>query len=237
MRRKIALMSAICIAVLLFSASVSTFADSTYADIRDKYLAQQYPTLCRGDEGEQVTDMQHRLSELGYLTADDVDGKYGPKTANAVSSFREINGLEGSGDTADSSFLVRLYGSSAKQYSEPYLIMKIPSSSYGQWKSSGNKLAMRVKVQNASLNRTVKAFKIYMYATDIWGERLYGDTTVYYETTKKTVKPGETVYCNYVYLPQRKDIDRVYVGIYQVICTDGTLREADKVDYSYWIID
>ena len=60
--------------------------------------SQLYPdrNLYDGCEGDDVKDVQQRLKDLGYLT-DKVDGKYGPKTAEAMRQFQLKNGLSGTG--------------------------------------------------------------------------------------------------------------------------------------------
>ena len=75
-----------------------------------------------------------------------------------------------------------------------------------------------------------------MYAEDVWGNRIYGDNTVYYKTTSKSVAPGITTYCDYITLPDRSRIDTVYVGIKKVIFSDGTVHENSSIDYWHWKI-
>lgn len=122
-------------------------------------------------------------------------------------------------------------------YEELYVPLVIESNARGEWnKVSGDKLNMRVKVTNTSRVNTVKAFELYMYAEDVWGERIYGDTTIYYATTTKKVAPGKSVFSDYMTLPDRSRISTVYVGIKKIIFTDGTIRENDSMNYSYWNI-
>ena len=54
-----------------------------------------YPTLENGSRGEDVTALQARLIELGYLD-DDADGIFGPNTEGAVRAAREAAGLDDS---------------------------------------------------------------------------------------------------------------------------------------------
>ncbi len=51
-----------------------------------------YGQMIMGDRGTSVTEMQERLSELGYY-AGDVDGAYGNQTRHAVELFQYQNGL------------------------------------------------------------------------------------------------------------------------------------------------
>lgn len=67
--------------------------------------------------------------------------------------------------------------------------LEFDDESRGEWKKlSGDKLQVRFQVTNTS-SKTVKGFELYVYATDIWGERIYGETTYYYWTTVKKIAP------------------------------------------------
>lgn len=69
---------------------------STYDAIMDpnaKYYAAQ-----KGDEGDDISQLQNRLYELGYLaTADLITGNFGDSTEAAVLKLQEVNGLEPDG--------------------------------------------------------------------------------------------------------------------------------------------
>jgi len=137
-----------------------------------------------------------------------------------------------------SSYLVPAYDSyDDYEYDEPYMPLTFPEGSRGEWKyKDGNKISMRVKVTNSSRALTVTAFEIYMYAEDVWGDRIYGDTTVYYDTTTKTVAPGSTAFSDYITMPQRSEIYKIYAGVKKVRLSDGTTRENSTIDYSNWTI-
>ena len=100
-----------------------------------------------------------------------------------------------------------------------------------------DRIRMRVKVTNTAKRKTIKAFEMYMYAVDVWGDPIYGEDMVYYGTTEKTVSPGQTVYSDYITMPDKSQVDTVYAGIHKIIYTDGTIKEASPVDYYYWEID
>lgn len=107
----------------------------------------------------------------------------------------------------------------------------------GQWeKTSNNRMKFRCKVYNHHSSKTIKAFELYIYATNVWGERLYGETSVYYGTTTREIKPGGNAYSDYLVIPQRNSIDQVYVGVKRVVYTDGTQETTEDVDYRYWTI-
>ena len=105
---------------------------------------------------------------------------------------------------------------------------------YMQWQSlDNNRLKVRFKVTNESSTKTVKAFELYVYAEDVWGERLYGDTTVYPGTTEKKIKPGETVYSDYIVIPDRRSISTICCRISRIAFTDGIVREYSSSEKEY----
>lgn len=74
--------------------------------------AQKY-TVAQGASGDDVTDLQERLRELGYL--DKVTGNFGELTAKAVQSFQQYNGLTGDGKVGQKTREL-LYSADAKAY-------------------------------------------------------------------------------------------------------------------------
>jgi peptidoglycan hydrolase-like protein with peptidoglycan-binding domain len=69
-------------------------------------------TLKKGDSGSEVTKMQKRLRELGYISFA-ADGKFGSGTRTGVIAFQKANKLSADG-VAGSGTLTLLYSSSAK---------------------------------------------------------------------------------------------------------------------------
>jgi hypothetical protein len=55
-------------------------------------------TLQEGDSGAQVKHLQEALISLGYLSAGQADGSFGPTTKSAVQAFQKDNGLSQDGD-------------------------------------------------------------------------------------------------------------------------------------------
>ncbi len=87
----------------------------------------------------------------------------------------------------------RLFRGSAEPYTEPPFSLEIFSVSNGQWENvSGDRLKMRIQVRNVANYRTVKAFELYMYATDVWGERIYGEDQIYYGYDHEEHRPRKT---------------------------------------------
>ena len=77
-------------------------------------IAVSYTTLSDGSSGNEVTALQNRLIELGYMTGK-ADGKYGKTTSNAVKLFQKTLGLKQTG-AATAALQKELYSSSAKKY-------------------------------------------------------------------------------------------------------------------------
>ncbi len=93
-------------AVLILSILIiATFAAGTFYineniySVQAKEHAELQPDvriLYWGSEGEDVREVQSRLSEWGYYVGD-VDGIYGPATYRAVRRFQRENGLDEDG--------------------------------------------------------------------------------------------------------------------------------------------
>lgn len=210
--------------------------------------ALQGVTLRLGDDNNKVLTVKRRMQELGYYrpTAT-VDGRFNDMMVDRLKQFQRNNWISETG-VVDARTLEELYSASPVRgefYVAPtptpkpegkYMLV-LPRGGNGQWKeASGDKLQMRVQVKNESRRRTVEAFKLHIYSTDIWGERDPEEGVVYTSTTIKDVKPGKTAYSDYFVLPGRSMIDRVYVGVKQMRYSDGTVEEIPdyEVDYVYW---
>ena len=73
-------------------------------------------TLKIGSTGDQVTLLQNRLMDLGYLSEDDIAlGKYEKSTRDAVIDAQLARGYESDG-TADPDFLTYIYSDEAYDY-------------------------------------------------------------------------------------------------------------------------
>ncbi len=73
---------------------------------------QNQGILSVGAKGEEVTKLQQRLKDLGYLNGK-VDGKFGGGTKRAVIAFQRRNGLTTDGE-AGADTLAKLYSDDAK---------------------------------------------------------------------------------------------------------------------------
>ena len=132
--------------------------------------------------------------------------------------------------------------STVPQYSESDIPVIIPENSHGEWNydnSYPQYLNMRLEVLNTSRTKTVTDFELIFYAVDVWGSKIYGESTVYTYTTHRTVAPGATVKSDYISLPDRSRISRVYVAVRKVRFSDGTICRYDYVpdsDFAFWDI-
>lgn len=116
--------------------------------------------------------------------------------------------------------------------------LEIFDGAYIEWqKLSGDRLKIRVQVQNTSWNLSVKSFRVNMYADDLWGNRLWDDDWVYYEDTETYIGPGQTAYTNYFQVPDGDEIGTVHFGISDVYCTNGREYHISDVEYWYWPLE
>lgn len=114
--------------------------------------------------------------------------------------------------------------------------LQITEDSKGQWqKVSGDKMKARFSVYNPKESTyTVKGFELYVYATDVWGDRIYGPTTYYYWTTKKNVAPGKYAYSDYCTIPNRSEVDKLHVAVKKFVYTDDDIIEIADENLKYW---
>ena len=75
--------------------------------------AEKYTELKNGSEGAAVTALQSALAELGYLEEEDVDGKFGSKTEDALKVFQKRNGFTQDG-IASQDLQLKLYEDTPK---------------------------------------------------------------------------------------------------------------------------
>ena len=80
----------------------------------DPSLPTAEPVLRSGSRGEDVTNVQSRLKNLGYYTGE-VDGQYGAGTKEAVTVFQRQNGLDADG-VVGAETRQALFSTAAKAY-------------------------------------------------------------------------------------------------------------------------
>lgn len=123
-------------------------------------------------------------------------------------------------------------------YQEPAVPIGMAVNSYGEWKWEDDRsdyLSIHMEVTNFSRTRSVSAFEIQVYAEDVWGKRIYGEKTVYTHTTIKNVKPGETVYSDYITIPNRSRIFKVYAAVTKARLSDGTICEHASIPQESYV--
>ena len=131
-----------------------------------------------------------------------------------------------------------LFEGNPKAHKDLEMTLSIKDGAYAEWYDlSNNELKIHFQVSNIALKKTVKAFELYIYAKDVWGNKLYGDD-IYYWTTTKTVAPGKTIYSDYITIPGRSNISKVSCGIHQIAYTDGTTYTVpeNRIEYATWTI-
>lgn len=69
---------------------------SVMAVTPDPSLPTAAPVMRTGSKGQEVKDLQTRLSALGFYS-EEIDGEFGPGTKEAVTAFQKTNGLEADG--------------------------------------------------------------------------------------------------------------------------------------------
>ncbi len=77
------------------------------------------PTLMPGMESPEVTKLQQRLLDLGYLDIDETTQLYGPATTTAVNFFQRQHGIQQDGICGPDT-LVKIYAADA----QPYMLLQ-----------------------------------------------------------------------------------------------------------------
>ena len=123
-RATVALVTMIILLCPLFAAIAEETAEATEkpapAATHTPSELQAMGILTVGAKGDEVTRLQQRLKDLGYLSSK-VDGQFGGGTKRAVISFQRRNGLKTDG-VAGESTLAKLYAEdavAAPENSEP----------------------------------------------------------------------------------------------------------------------
>lgn len=97
------------------AVTTTTTAKPTTTTTAKKTTTTAAASLRLGDTGDQVTRLQSRLIELGYMTAQ-ATGYFGQKTYDALRSFQSAAGLTADG-VAGKKTQERLFASDAPKYS------------------------------------------------------------------------------------------------------------------------
>ena len=200
-----------------------------------------FRTLDIGSSGQDVTDLQQRLTDLGYL-CDKVDGIYGKNTATAVMSFNAQHGRAILGEAAPD-MQELLYSSSAEYYVEPYIPLVIgPQFQYDHSPYADIDLGrIWIQVVNRNMDRPIIGYELYYYQEDVYGDRYIEPNTgvelTMTTTLQQTIKPGYIEYSEPVAIMHWAWTYRVYVGIHKIVFEDGEVREIDPDDITYFSLD
>lgn len=98
-----------------------------------------------------------------------------------------------------------------------------------------DKATLAFDVRNEAYGTAVDSFEMYLYATDVSGNRIYGTTYEFNRTTNKSVDPGRTVRSDKFILPQWSRVCKIYCRICKVKLTDGTSVTLDS-KYDCYVI-
>ena len=88
---------------------------SVMAVTPDPSLPTAAPVMRTGSKGQEVKDLQTRLSALGFYSGE-IDGEFGPGTKEAVTAFQKANGLEADGIVGEETRTL-LFSVNAKPFS------------------------------------------------------------------------------------------------------------------------
>ncbi len=130
-----------------------------------------------GDEGDDVTDVQTRLYELGYLSKSSITGTYGEKTSAAVAEFQKANALENDGmvghETMDALYSDEVVGNF---YSKGEVSATI--AAYQERLKKLGYLAMDYKAKGKMDNDTIAAIRKFQDNNDLTPDGCLGPTTM-----------------------------------------------------------
>ena len=193
------------------------------------YYAYASRNLSLNDTGTDIKQLQKYLRELG-VSSILATGIMDDKTMDVITSVFPLARITGI-ITKDIQIEIR----DGAIYIRAGL--NFPSKANAKWEyKSGNILSICFQVKNTG-DSDVTAFELYVYATDVWGNKLYGDN-VYYATTTKKIRPDATAYSDYLSISKADEIYKVYCGIHKVKTADGkivTINDKEIV-YSEWSI-
>lgn len=137
----------------------------------------EFCVLQEGDEGDDVTDVQNRLYELGYLSKSSITGTFGEKTKAAVVEFQKANALVDSGrvdhDTVDALYSDEVVGNF---YTKGEVSDTI--AAYQQKLKKLGYLAIDYKVKGKMDNDTINAIRKFQDNNDLTPDGCLGPTTM-----------------------------------------------------------
>lgn len=107
---------------------------------------------------------------------------------------------------------------------------------YAQWDYLANDiLGISFQMNNEEYGLGIEAVELYVYATDAWGKKIYGDT-IYYGTTEKYLGAGKSLYSDVIRLPNSSKISKVYCCIHKIKFSDDVTKTYTPKYDNYWNI-
>ena len=170
-----------------------------------------YPVLMMGSTGTDVSDLQARLTELGYYTGA-IDGRYASGTQTAVQEFQERNGLTADGIAGRQTQDLLYSGSAQPKYvtvsasgdAEEYLLLKQGTSGVEVRKLQGRLAELGYYaggVDGIYGETTASAVKAFQRANGLSGDgqagaqtqsKLYSSSARYASSPVATADPDAT---------------------------------------------
>ena len=170
-----------------------------------------YPVLMMGSTGTDVSDLQARLTELGYYTGA-IDGRYASGTQTAVQEFQERNGLTADGIAGRQTQDLLYSGSAQPKYvtvsasgdAEEYLLLKQGTSGVEVRKLQGRLAELGYYaggVDGIYGETTASAVKAFQRANGLSGDgqagvqtqsKLYSSSARYASSPVATANPDAT---------------------------------------------
>ena len=130
-----------------------------------------------GDEGDDVTEIQTRLYELGYLGKNFITGSFGEKTQAAVEEFQKANGIESDGkvdhDTVDVLYADEVVGNFFSRGEVNETI-----ATYQERLKKLGYLASSYKVKGKMDDATITAIRKFQDNNDLTPDGCLGPTTM-----------------------------------------------------------
>ena len=170
-----------------------------------------YPVLMMGSTGTDVSDLQARLTELGYYTGA-IDGRYASGTQTAVQEFQERNGLTADGIAGRQTQDLLYSGRAQPKYvtvsasgdAEEYLLLKQGTSGVEVRKLQGRLAELGYYaggVDGIYGETTASAVKAFQRANGLSGDgqagvqtqsKLYSSSARYASSPVATANPDAT---------------------------------------------
>ena len=170
-----------------------------------------YPVLMMGSTGTDVSDLQARLTELGYYTGA-IDGRYASGAQTAVQEFQERNGLTADGIAGRQTQDLLYSGSAQPKYvtvsasgdAEEYLLLKQGTSGVEVRKLQGRLAELGYYaggVDGIYGETTASAVKAFQRANGLSGDgqagvqtqsKLYSSSARYASSPVATANPDAT---------------------------------------------